>query len=459
MKKHQGIGPFKSEKKRRRDWRLDDKSVGARFLEMRYNEYENSIMEEEKNDSDPSADGSDHPTSQEDQEAISTAGKVIKCRVFSEFLGLYLCAAVAWEAGKPLVIEEVEVAPPQADEVRLKILFTSLCHTDVCFWKAKEQTPLFPRIFGHEAGGIVESIGKGVTEIQAGDHVLAVPYGECKNCRHCKSEESNLCDLLRFNTDRGVMLNDGQTWFSKNGKPIYNFVGTSTLSEYTVVHAGCVAKCNTEAPLDTVCILGCSICTGLGAVINVAKPPQGSSVAIFGLGTVGLAAAEGARIAGAARIIGIDSSPSGFEEAKKFGLIEFLNPNDYDRPVHEVIAEMTNGGVDRSVECTGSIQAMMSAFECVHDGWGVAVLAAVPNKDDIFKAHPVNFLKGRIVKGCFFGQYKPWTHLPALVDLYMNKKLKLDKYISQSVPLMEVNKALDHVVQGNSLKCIIRFAE
>ncbi|KAH7525184.1 hypothetical protein FEM48_Zijuj06G0198100 [Ziziphus jujuba var. spinosa] len=379
MKKHQGIGPFKSEKKRR-DRRLDDKSVGARFLEMRYNEYENSIMEEDKDDSDPSADVSDHPTSQEDQEAISTAGKVIKCR-------------------------GVEVAPPQADEVRLKILFASLCHTDVCFWKAKEQTPLFPRIFGHEAGGIVESIGKGVTEIQAGDHVLAVPYGECKNCRHCKSEESNSCDLLRFNTDRGVMLNDGQTRFSKNGKPIYNFVGTSTLSEYTVVHAGCVAKCNTEAPLDTVCILGCSICTGLGAVINVAKPPQGSSVAIFGLGTVGLAAAEGARIAGAARIIGIDLNPSRFEEAKKFGLIEFLNPNDYDRPVHE--------------------------------GWGVAVLAAVPNKDD----------------------YKPRTHRPALVDLYMNKKLELDKYISQSVPLMEINKALDHVVQGNSLKCIIRFAE
>ncbi|KAL0323287.1 UNVERIFIED_CONTAM: Alcohol dehydrogenase 1 [Sesamum angustifolium] len=229
----------------------------------------------------------------------STQGQVIKCK-----------AAVSWEAGKPLVIEEVEVAPPQKMEVRLKILFTSLCHTDVYFWEAKGQTPLFPRIFGHEAGGIVESVGEGVTELQPGDHVLPVFTGECKECRHCKSSESNMCDLLRINTDRGVMISDGKTRFSKDGKPIYHFLGTSTFSEYTVVHVGCVAKINPAAPLDKVCVLSCGISTGLGATLNVAKPTKGSTVAVFGLGAVGLAAAEGARIAGASRIIGIDLNPN-----------------------------------------------------------------------------------------------------------------------------------------------------
>ncbi|CAN6458559.1 unnamed protein product [Victoria cruziana] len=315
---------------------------------------------------------------------MATAGQVVRCK-----------AAVAWEAGKPLVIEEVEVAPPQAMEARIKILYTSLCHTDVYFWEAKGQTPVFPRIFGHEAGGIVESVGEGVTDLKPGDHVLPVFTGECGECPHCKSEESNMCDLLRINTDRGVMLADGQSRFSIKGQPIYHFVGTSTFSEYTVVHVGCLAKINPEAPLDKVCVLSCGISTGFGATVNVAKPKKGQTVAVFGLGAVGLAAAEGARVAGASRIIGVDVNPNRFEEgqlqlpdlliflgffftliaysspllisARKFGCTEFVNPLDHKRPVQEVIADMTNGGVDRSVECTGNINAMVSAFECVHD--------------------------------------------------------------------------------------------
>ncbi|KAM2909491.1 hypothetical protein FF1_002469 [Malus domestica] len=288
-----------------------------------------------------------------------TAGQVIRCR-----------AAVAWEAGKPLVVEEVEVAPPQANEVRLKILFTSLCHTDVYFWEAKGQNPLFPRIYGHEQGRkywIVESVGEGVTDLKAGDHVLPVFMGECKDCAHCKSEESNMCDLLRINTDRGVMLGDGKSRFSIKGKPIFHFVGTSTFSEYTVVHVGCVAKINPSVPLDKVCLLSCGISTGLGATLNVAKPKRGSTVAVFGLGAVGLAAAEGARLSGASRIIGVDLNSSKFEEAKKFGVTEFVNPKKHKKPVQEVIADLTKGGVDRSIECTGSVEAMISAFECVHD--------------------------------------------------------------------------------------------
>ncbi|XVF21430.1 hypothetical protein REPUB_Repub12eG0089500 [Reevesia pubescens] len=378
----------------------------------------------------------------------AAAGLVIPCK-----------AAVAWEAGKPLVIQQVEVAPPQAMEVRIKIKYTSLCHTDLYFWEAKHHTPLFPRIFGHEAAGIVESVGEGVTGLEVGDHVLPVFTGECGECAHCKSEESNMCNLLRINTERGVMLSDGKSRFSINGTPINHFVGTSTFSEYTVVHSGCLAKINPLAPLDKVCVLSCGISTGLGATLNVAKPKKGHSVAIFGLGAVGLAAAEGARIAGASRIIGVDFNPGRFEEgskccfwlfnyvsslwnnkltsffpylymlhngvlAKNFGVTEFVNPKDYDRPVQEVIAEMTNGGVDRSVECTGSISAMISAFECVHDGWGVAVLVGVPSKEAVFMTKPINLLNERTLKGTFFGNYKPRTDLPSVVDMYMNKVLE-----------------------------------
>nr|AHL68992.1 alcohol dehydrogenase [Saccharum hybrid cultivar GT11] len=377
---------------------------------------------------------------------MATAGKVIKCK-----------AAVAWEAGKPLSIEEVEVAPPQAMEVRVKILFTSLCHTDVYFWEAKGQTPVFPRIFGHEAGGIIESVGEGVTDVAPGDHVLPVFTGECKECPHCKSAESNMCDLLRINTDRGVMIGDGKSRFSINGKPIYHFVGTSTFSEYTVMHVGCVAKINPEAPLDKVCVLSCGISTGLGASINVAKPPKGSTVAIFGLGAVGLAAAEGARIAGASRIIGVDLNPSRFEEARKFGCTEFLNPKDHKKPVQEVLAEMSNGGVDRSVECTGNINAMIQAFECVHDGWGVAVLVGVPHKDAEFKTHPMNFLNERTLKGTFFGNFKPRTDLPNVVELYMKKELEVEKFITHSVSFAEINKAFDLMAKGEGIRCIIRM--
>jgi alcohol dehydrogenase class-P len=376
----------------------------------------------------------------------STAGKVIKCK-----------AAVAWEAAKPLVIEEVEVAPPQADEVRVKILFTALCHTDVFFWECKGQTPVFPRILGHEAGGIVESVGEGVTDVAPGDHVLPVFTGECGECRHCKSEESNMCDLLRINTDRGVMLSDGKSRFSINGKPIYHFVGTSTFSEYTVCHVGCLAKVNPRAPLDKVCILSCGISTGFGATVNVAKPTKGSTVAIFGLGAVGLAACEGARVSGAGRIIGVDINPDRFDEARKFGCTEFVNPKDHDKPVQEVLKEITDGGVDRSVECTGNINVMISAYECVHDGWGVAVLVGVPHKDAVFKTNPLNFLCEKTLKGTFYGNYKPRSDIPEVAEMYLRNELELDKFVTHSVPFTEINKAFDLMLSGQGIRCVMRM--
>lgn len=378
----------------------------------------------------------------------STLGLPIPCK-----------AAVAWGPGKSLVIENVEVAPPKAMEVRVKIMYTSLCRTDLYFWDAKDLGAAFPRIFGHEAAGIVESIGEGVSDLQVGDHVLPVFTGECGECSHCKSEESNMCDLLRINYTRGVMLSDGQSRFSINGNPVNHFLGTSTFSQYTVVHAGCLAKVDPLAPLDKICILSCGISTGLGAVLNVAKPKKGSSVVVFGLGAVGLAAAEGARIAGASRIIGVDRSHKRFEEAKKFGVTELVCTKDHNRPIQEVIAEMTNGGADRSIECTGNMENMISAFECVHDGWGVAVLVGVPNKDAVFMTKPINVLNERTLKGTFFGNYKPRTDLPAVVDMYMNKKIGLDKFITHQISFSEINKAFEYMQKGEGLRCIISMEQ
>ncbi|XP_057829295.2 alcohol dehydrogenase 1 isoform X1 [Cryptomeria japonica] len=376
----------------------------------------------------------------------ATAGKVITCK-----------AAVAWAAGEPLKIEEVQVAPPQAMEVRIKICYTSLCRTDLVFWQAKGQTPIFPRIFGHEAAGVVESVGEGVTDMKEGDHVLPVFTGECGDCRHCKSEESNMCDLLRINTDRGVMISDGKSRFSIRGQPIYHFLGTSTFSEYTVAHVGCVAKINPAAPLSKTCILSCGVSTGMGATLNVAKPKKGSTVAIFNLGGVGLAAAEGARIAGASRIIGIDLVPGRFEKAKEFGVTEYINPKDHQKPVQEVIAERTDGGADYSVECTGNINAMIQAFECVHDGWGVAVLVGVPHSEAAFTTSPVNFLNEKTLKGTFFGNYKPKSDLPGLVERYLRKELELEKFITHEISFGEINKAFDYMMQGESLRCVIKL--
>ncbi|KAI8003828.1 Alcohol dehydrogenase 3 [Camellia lanceoleosa] len=268
--------------------------------------------------------------------------------------------------------------------------------------------PIFPRILGHEAGGIVESVGEGVTDLAPGDHVLPVFTRECKECAH-QNQESNMCDLLRINTDRRVMIHDQKSRFSINDKPIFHFVGTFTFSEYTVVHVGCLAKINPLAPLNKVCVLSCGISTGFGATVNVAKPKQGSTVAVFGLGAVGLAAAEGARVSGASKIIGVDLNSNRYEQAKKFGVTEFVNPKDYNKPVQET--------------------------------------------------HPLNFLNQRTLKGTFFGNYKSRSDIPSVVEKYMNKELELEKFITHQVPFSEINKAFEYMLKGESIRCIIKMEE
>nr|KAJ0191903.1 hypothetical protein LSAT_V11C800425160 [Lactuca sativa] len=364
---------------------------------------------------------------------MATQGKVITCK-----------AAVAYEANKPLVIEDVEVAPPQAGEVRVQILFTALCHTDAYTWSGKDPEGLFPCILGHEAAGIVESVGEGVTEVKPGDHVIPCYQAECRECKFCKSGKTNLCGKIRGATGVGVMMNDRKSRFSVRGTPIYHFMGTSTFSQYTVVHDVSVAKIDPQAPLEKVCLLGCGVPTGLGAVWNTAKVESGSNVAIFGLGTVGLAVAEGAKAAGASRII-----------AKNFGVTEFVNPKDHEKPIQQVLVDMTDGGVDYSFECIGNVSIMRAALECCHKGWGTSVIVGVAASGQEISTRPFQLVTGRVWKGTAFGGFKSRTQVPQLVDKYMNKEIKIDEYITHNLTLDEINKAFDLLHGGDCLRCVL----
>ncbi|KAG0592020.1 hypothetical protein KC19_1G218500 [Ceratodon purpureus] len=378
----------------------------------------------------------------------STQGKTITCR-----------AAVAYEKSKPLVIENVEVAPPQAGEVRVKIIHTALCHTDFYTLSGKDPEGLFPCILGHEAAGIVESVGEGVTELKPGDHVIPCYQAECRECKFCKSGKTNLCGKVRPATGKGVMLSDGQSRFKVNGKPLYHFMGTSTFSEYTVLHDVSVAKINPAAPLDKVCLLGCGIPTGLGAVLNTAKVEPGSNVAVFGLGTVGLAVCEGAKKAGAKRIIGVDTDPSKFDLAVKFGATEYVNPKDFDKPIQDVLVEMTDGGVDYSFECIGNVQVMRAALEACHKGWGTSVVVGVAAAGQEVSTRPFMLVTGRVWKGTAFGGYKSRTDVPKLVEDYMHQEIKLDEYITHKFPLDKINDAFGLLEAGKCLRAVINMEQ
>lgn len=362
-------------------------------------------------------------------------------------------AAVAWGPGKPLVIEEVNVSPPQASEIRIKIVCTSLCRSDLTAW---ESQAIFPRIFGHEATGIVESVGQGVTEFTEGDHVLTVFTGECGTCRQCTSGKSNLCQVLGLER-RGVMHSDQGTRFTINGKPIYHYCAVSSFSEYTVVHSGCAVKINPTVPLDKVCLLSCGVAAGLGAAWNVADISIGSSVVIFGLGTVGLSVAQGAKLRGASTIIGVDNNPEKGEKAKAFGITEFINPNDSKEPVQQVIKHLTGGGADYAFECIGDTGMVTTALQACCDGWGLTVTLGVPKVKPEVTAHYGIFLTGRTLKGSLFGGWKPKSDLPSLVDMYIKKEIQVDEYITHNLSFKEVNKAFDLMREGKCLRCVMHM--
>jgi len=376
---------------------------------------------------------------------MSTEGQVITCR-----------AAVAWEAGKPLQIEQIQVEPPRKGEVRVRIVATAVCHTDAYTLSGADPEGAFPVILGHEGGGIVESVGEGVTSVKPGDKVIPLYIPECRECKFCTSGKTNLCQAIRVTQGRGVMP-DGTSRYSCNGKQLLHYMGTSTFSEYVVLPEISVAKVDANAPLDKVCLLGCGITTGYGAVVNTAKVEEGATVAVFGLGGVGLAVIQGAVAAKASRIIAVDLNPTKFELAKKLGATDCINPSDYKDDITKVIVDLTDGGVDYSFECIGLTKTMRQALECCHKGWGVSTIIGVAGAGQEISTRPFQLVTGRVWKGTAFGGTKGRTQLPGLVENYMNGKLNVDDFITGSFKLEEINTAFDLLHEGKAIRSVILF--
>lgn len=373
------------------------------------------------------------------------SNNIIKCK-----------AAVAWKAGAPLSIEEVEVHPPKKGEVRVKIMATGVCHTDAFTLSGDDPEGVFPSILGHEGGGIVESVGEGVTSLKPGDHVIPLYTAECGECKFCTSGKTNLCSSVRETQGKGLMP-DGTTRFFKDGEPIYHYMGCSTFSEYTVLPEISLAKVNEKAPLEEVCLLGCGVTTGMGAVLNTAKVQEGDTVAIFGLGGIGLSAIIGATMAKAGRILAIDINESKFDLATKLGATDCINPQNYDKPIQDVIVELTDGGVDFSFECIGNVNVMRSALECCHKGWGESVIIGVAGAGQEISTRPFQLVTGRVWRGTAFGGVKGRSQLPGIVEDYLAGKFKLSDFITHTMPLEDINEAFDLMHAGESIRSVIHY--
>ena len=365
-------------------------------------------------------------------------------------------AAVAWKAGAPLEITEVDVAPPKAGEVLVRIVATGVCHTDAFTLSGADPEGIFPSILGHEGGGIVEAVGEGVTSVAVGDHVIPLYTPECGQCKFCKSGKTNLCQAIRATQGKGLMP-DGTSRFSKDGKTLFHYMGTSTFSEYTVLPEIAVAKINKEAPLEKVCLLGCGVTTGIGAVMNTAKVEPGATVAVFGLGGIGLSAIIGAVMSKASRILAVDVNPAKFEIAKQLGATECVNPLDYDKPIQEVIVELTDGGVDYSFECIGNVKVMRSALECCHKGWGESVIIGVAGAGEEISTRPFQLVTGRVWRGSAFGGVRGRSELPGYVERAQKGEIPLDTFITHTMGLNDINTAFDLMHEGKSIRSVIHY--
>ncbi|XP_040274138.1 alcohol dehydrogenase 1-like [Bufo bufo] len=375
---------------------------------------------------------------------MSTAGQVIKCK-----------AAVCWAPKQPLSIEEIEVAPPKAHEVRIKIVATGVCRSDDHAISGALDVK-FPLILGHEAAGIVESVGEGVTDLKPGDKVIPLYMVQCGKCRCCVNPDSNLCyknDLGKFN---GVLL-DNTTRFTCKGKPVLHYVSIGTFTEYTVVDDIAVAKIHQDAPLDKVCLIGCGFSSGYGSAVNTAKVKPGSTCAVFGLGGVGLSVIIGCKVAGASRIIAIDINSDKFAKAKEFGATECINPKDYDRPIDEVLTEMTGDGVDYAFEVTGNTEVMQSALKSTHFGSGKTVMVGLAPSNSTITLDPMIVLTGRILTGAYFGGWKGKDDVPKIVSDYINEKFELDGLITHRLPFEKINEAFELLRKGESIRTVLTF--
>lgn len=365
-------------------------------------------------------------------------------------------AAVAFAAGKPLEIVELDLEAPKKGEVLIKITHTGVCHTDAFTLSGDDPEGIFPAVLGHEGAGIVVECGEGVTSVKPGDHVIPLYTAECKECLFCKSGKTNLCVSVRATQGKGLMP-DGTTRFSYQGKPVYHYMGCSTFSEYTVVAEVSLAKINPEANHEQVCLLGCGVTTGIGAVHNTAKVQEGDSVAVFGLGGIGLAVIQGAKQAKAGKIFAIDTNPSKFPLAKEFGATECINPKDFDKPIQQVIVEKTTWGVDHSFECIGNVNVMRAALECAHRGWGQSVIIGVAGAGQEISTRPFQLVTGRRWLGTAFGGVKGRTQLPGMVEDAMNGKIKLAPFVTHTMKLDEINNAFDLMHEGKSIRSVIHF--
>ncbi|HVM95946.1 MAG TPA: S-(hydroxymethyl)glutathione dehydrogenase/class III alcohol dehydrogenase [Candidatus Acidoferrales bacterium] len=364
-------------------------------------------------------------------------------------------AAICWEPQRPLEIDEVELAGPSTGECLIRLAATGVCHTDAYTMSGRDPSGLFPSVLGHEGAGIVEEVGPGVTSLKVGDHVIPLYIPECRNCKFCLSGKTNLCGAILATQGKGLMP-DGTSRLSHRGRMLHHYMGTSTFAEYTVVPEISLAKIRNDAPLDKVCLLGCGITTGIGAVLNTAKVHPGASVAVFGLGGIGLSVIQGGVMAGAARIIGIDTNPKKFALARQFGATDCVNPGDVAN-LPEAIVEMTDGGVDFSFECIGNVEVMNQALMCCHKGWGQAIIIGVAGAGEEIHVRPFLLVTGRVWRGTAFGGTRGRTQLPQYVDWYMHKRIKLDECVTHTMKLEDINRALDLMHHGESIRSVVLY--
>jgi len=365
-------------------------------------------------------------------------------------------AAVAYQAGKPLVIEEVDLEGPRAGEVLVEIKATGICHTDEFTRSGADPEGLFPAILGHEGAGVVVDIGAGVTSLKKGDHVIPLYTPECRQCEYCLSGKTNLCQAIRTTQGQGVMP-DGSSRFSIGGEKIFHYMGTSTFANYTVVPEIALAKIREDAPFDKVCYIGCGVTTGIGAVINTAKVEPGANVVVFGLGGIGLNVIQGARLAGANMIIGVDLNPSRKTLAEKFGMTHFVNPKEAGSDLVAYLVNLTRGGADYSFECIGNVEVMRQALECCHKGWGVSVIIGVAGVGQEIKTRPFQLVTGRVWKGTAFGGAKGRRDVPKIVDWYMDGKINIDDLITHKLALADINRGFDLMHSGESIRSVVQF--